>query len=279
MLKYILEKRGNMAGERYQLIAIDNLTKERYIIELRNDNKVNKGSLGFIDRGVSLFKNELELASYLYRKGKLPTLNVTFTIMYKQKGEKYLPLIFNDRHINNISRKVDNKINYDDDFVYYVVRLLLVKLGDENFYNYIRRENRKNKRAVNNGNYVDNKILDNIIDYYHSYIVPNNIDENSALIQYSLLKEFTQYKQLRTLYYLMKSYDIQHKCTTELEEDRMISLEEYLTSLPDETDFGLGIKEEKYELVKSLYNHGGMDAVYSNYDLDDIYDGDGPKLK
>lgn len=268
-----------MAGERYQLIAIDNLTKERYIIELRNDNKVNKGSLGFIDRGVSLFKNELELASYLYRKGKLPTLNVTFTIMYKQKGEKYLPLIFNDRHINNISRKVDNKINYDDDFVYYVVRLLLVKLGDENFYNYIRRENRKNKRAVNNGNYVDNKILDNIIDYYHSYIVPNNIDENSALIQYSLLKEFTQYKQLRTLYYLMKSYDIQHKCTTELEEDRMISLEEYLTSLPDETDFGLGIKEEKYELVKSLYNHGGMDAVYSNYDLDDIYDGDGPKLK
>lgn len=268
-----------MAGERYQLIAIDNLTKERYIIELRNDNKSSKGSLGFIDRGVSLFKNELELAGYLYKKGKLPTLNVTFTIMYKQKGEKYLPLIFQDNHINNIAKKVDNKINYDDDFVYYVVRLLLAKLSDENFYDYIRRENKKNQRAIHNGNYVNNKILDDIIEYYYSYIVPNNIDANSALIQYSLLNEFTQYKQLRTLYYLMKSYDMQHKSTTELEEDRTILLEEYLNFLPDETDFGLGIKEKKYELVKSLYNHGGMDEVYSNYDLDDIYDADGPKLK
>lgn len=265
-----------MANERYQLVAVDNVTRQRYVIELRNSNVNDKGSLGFIDRGVSLFKDELQLSMYLYNKGKIPTLNVSYTIIYQQKGEKTLPLIFDDAHISHIAKKTDNKINYDDDFVYYVVRILLMKLSDENFYRYIRKENKKNQRSAKSGNYVDNKILDNIIDYYNGYIVPNEIDASSITIQYSLLKEFTQYKQLRTLYYLIKNYDKMQKARPYVEET--ISLDEYLRSLSLE-DSGLGIREDKYELVRNIYNRGGMDEVYATYDLDDIYDEDGPKLK
>ena len=258
------------------LVAVDNVTRQRYVIELRNSNVNDKGSLGFIDRGVSLFKDELQLSMYLYNKGKIPTMNVSYTIIYQQKGEKTLPLIFDDAHISHIAKKTDNKINYDDDFVYYVVRILLMKLSDENFYRYIRKENKKNQRSAKSGNYVDNKILDNIIDYYNGYIVPNEIDASSITIQYSLLKEFTQYKQLRTLYYLIKSYDKMQKARPYVEET--ISLDEYLRSLSLE-DSGLGIRENKYELVRNIYNRGGMDEVYATYDLDDIYDEDGPKLK
>ena len=71
-----------MANERYQLVAVDNVTRQRYVIELRNSNVNDKGSLGFIDRGVSLFKDELQLSMYLYNKGKIPTLNVSYTIIY-----------------------------------------------------------------------------------------------------------------------------------------------------------------------------------------------------
>lgn len=262
-----------MVGERYQLIATDNLTKERYVIALHNDNKENKGSLGVIDRGVSLFKNELELACYLYKKNKIPTLNVNFKIMYKQKGEKYLPLIFNDLHIKNISRKVDNKINYDDDFVYYVVRKLLAKLNDADFYRYLRKTNRRNQRSKDNGNYVNNKVLDDIIDYYNNYIVTRNIDANSAVIQYSLLSEFTQYKQLRTLYYLMKSYDLEKKVIEQPLET--ISFDELIVSCNEE----FSIKENLYGTVQRMYNYGGMDEVYSVYDLDDIIDRGGLVLK
>lgn len=267
-----------MASERYQLVAIDNVTKERYVIELRNSNKNDKGSLGFIDRGVSVFKDQLELARYLFKKGKIPTLNVSFFIVYNQKGEKHLPLIFNDPCINNVSKRTDNKLSYNDDFVYYTVRCLLAKLSDENFYQYIKRENKRNQRSAYNGNYVDNKILDNIIDYYYEYIVPYEIDANSATIQYSLLKEFTQYKQLRTLYYLIKQYDLQQKNNSETYET--ISFDEYMTSYyqPQE-DSGFGIKDSKYDAVKGDYDKDGMDGVYAVYDFDDIYDENGPKLK
>ena len=60
--------------------------------------------------------------------------------------------------------------------------------------------------------------------------------------------------------------------------EETISLDEYLRSLSLE-DSGLGIRENKYELVRNIYNRVGMDEVYATYDLDDIYDEDGPKLK
>lgn len=267
-----------MKQERYKLIAIDNITKDEYVIELTNDNKDNRATLGFIDHGTSLFKNEIQLVNYLYKKGKIPTLNVTFKILYKQNGNKYLDVIYNDLYIANLTTRVDNKVRYDDDFVYFVVRLLLSKLGDRNFYDYLYKQNRKNQRSKYNGNFVNNKILDNIVDYYNGYIVPNEIDANTAEIQYSLLKEFTQYKQLRTLFSFIKDYDAL-KMNEDMEiinDFEQISLDE-LEFDTEDTNF-ITVKEELYEKIYYLYQKGGMEAVYSVFDFDDIYDKDGQVL-
>lgn len=267
---------------RYQLIAIDNVTKMEYIVELKNGNKNKKGSLGLIDRGTTRFKNNYQLASYLYKNGKIPTINVTFKILYKQEGNKYLDVIYADNHIYNISRRVDNKVRYDDDFVYFVLRLLLAKLGDSEFYDYIYKQNKKNQRAKYNGNFVDNKILDNIVDYYNGYIVPNEIDANTADIQYSLLKEFKQYKQLRTLFLFIKNYDAIKNIDREKEFEviQMNILEEEQSSIEEDYEITnyITVKSELYNKIYNLYQKGGMEAVYSVFDLDDIYDESGPIL-
>lgn len=267
---------------RYQLIAIDKVTKVEYVVELDNDNKQNKGSLGLIDRGTSRFENEFKLATYLYKKGKIPTLNVTFKILYKQKGNKYLDVIYNDLHIYNISRRVDNKVKYNDDFVYFVLRSLLAKLGDPEFYNYIYKQNKKNQRAKYNGNFVDNKILDNIVDYYNGYIVPRKIDANTADIQHSLLKEFRQYKQLRTLFSFIKDYDEIKDIDIEKEFEviQMNILEEEQSNIEEDCESinCINVRSDLYNKIYDLYKKGGMEAVYSVFDLDDIYDESGPVL-
>ena len=156
--------------------------------------------------------------------------------------------------------------------------MLLSKLGDRNFYDYLYKQNRKNQRSKYNGNFVNNKILDNIVDYYNGYIVPNEIDANTAEIQYSLLKEFTQYKQLRTLFLFIKDYDVL-KMNEDMEiinDFEQISLDE-LEFDTEDTNF-ITVKEELYEKIYYLYQKGGMEAVYSVFDFDDIYDKDGQVL-
>ena len=44
---------------------------------------------------------------------------------------EYEDIIYDDNHIYNISRRVDNKVRYDDDFVYFVLRLLSTITFDE----------------------------------------------------------------------------------------------------------------------------------------------------
>lgn len=266
---------------RYQLVAIDNETKDEYIIKLNNDNKGNKASLGFIDRGTSLFKNEFQLANYLYKKGKIPTLNVTFKILYRQDGNKYLNVIYDNNYIANLSKRVDNKIKYDDDFVYFVLRLLLAKLGDKEFYDYLYKQNKKNQRAKYNGNFVNNRILDNIVDYYNGYIVPNDIDANTAEIQYSLLKEFTQYKQLRTLFSFIESYDAMKAMVKEevcIDQMSLLEEQQYFIEEDYEPTNHITVRPELFDKVYDLYQKGGMEAVYSVFDFDDIYDESGPVL-
>lgn len=257
-----------MGNERYQLVAIDNVTKEKYVIQLKNDNKINKGALGFIDRGTSKFKDMLQLARYLHSKGKIPTLNVQFTIVYLQnKEEKNLPVIFNDSSIYNVSKMVDNTIDWDNDFVYYVVRLLLAKLNYKEFYDYIIRENNHNYRLKNCGNYLNSRILGIIINYHDNYVKPKNMDVNTASVQYGLLKELSQYKQLRTLYYLMKKYDLQRSVEPEEVEELTFDDIHY-----DEVSPMRQIKPEMQEEVEQLVRIGGMDEVYSYYDGDQVFD-------
>lgn len=274
---------------RYQLVAIDNATNTEYVVELNNDSKENKAPLGFIDHGLSRFKDDYSLAKFLYEKGVIPTLNVTFKIKYRaNKKDNYLTPIYNDAYIYHVSGRVDNKVDAYDDFLLFVIRTLLIYLSKEDFYDFVLKENRKNGRRKYSGDFVDNRVINTINDYYNMYIVPKHIDANSAEIQYTLLKEFTQYKQLRCLYKFIKDYDntkekiIEPAFNLKAEQLAMTDppFNYFLDASKEEfkEPDSITVREDLYDKVLRLYELGGMEAVYEIYDLDDIYQTGGVQL-
>lgn len=252
-----------MKSERYQLVAIDNVTKEKYVIELTNDNKFNKGSLDFIDNGTCRFKDKLQLAKYFYDKGKIPTLKVNFTITYiNNKEEKHLPVIFNDEYIYNVS-----KTNHNENFIYYVVRLLLSKLSYGEFYDYLMEENNYNRDLKKSGSYLNNIILGTIANYYSNYVIHKNIGVNITNIEYTLFKELKQYKQLRTLYYFMKNYDLKKRVNLRKEES--LTFGDFCNSDGEQNPKIKPSMQEEVDFLRTIY---GMDEVYSYYDGDQVFE-------
>lgn len=274
---------------RYQLVVIDNNSKQEYVVELKNDNKDNKAPLGFIDHGLSRFENDYELAKYLFEKGSIPTLNVTFKVKYKAKGkDNYLSPIYYDPYIYNVSKRADNKVDAYDSFLEFVIRTLLIYLSEAEFYDFLLEQNRKNRKRKYSGDFVDNRVINTVVDYYNMFILPHNIDANSAEIQYTLLKEFTQYKQLRTLYKFIRDYDDTKEKIVEpafnLKAEQLCMDDPPINYYLDESELEfiepdfITIREDLYEKVWNLYQLGGMEAVYELYDLDDIYQKDGVQL-
>ena len=245
-----------MERELYQLVAITKNNME-YVVELKNENKKNRGKLEFIDNGTTRFKNEESLAEYLYNAGKIPTKEVIFAIKYNNKGAKYLPLIFNDKELTYVSKNVANDDVFPD-YVFHFLKLLEVSLSDPVFYNYLIRINSRNEREVRNGNYINQKLITSIIEYYNTYIKTNNIDENRADLQYSILKELYNYKQLRTL----RMFYLNYKNIIKKENDIIPAKDVNKTNIEEMPD----IPED----LDYAYKNGGMDEVYNIADLDDL---------
>lgn len=247
-----------MERELYQLVAITNNNME-YVVELENKNKNNRGKLEFIDNGTtrSRFKNEGDLAKYLFDAGKIPTTKVNFAIKYNNKGPKYLPVIFNDDELRYVSKNVEDK-NIFSDYVFHFLKLLEVALSDSVFYNYLIRINSRNERENGNGNYINQKLITSIIEYYNQYIKTNNIDANKADLQYSILKELYNYKQLRTL----RMFYLNYKNTLQKENNVFNTKEVNKTRIEDMPD----IPDD----LENAYRYEGMDGVYAIADLDDL---------
>lgn len=195
-----------MGKELYQLVAKDKLGNE-VIIELNNSNKKNKGSLELIDSGTTLFENKYSLSNYLFKKGKIKDIEVDFMIKYFHNGERYLPVIFNDKRLRGITK--DETIKNDAIYIY--LKHLEALLYSKGFYNYIISLNEKNNKQKTNGNYLNQKIINSIIEYYNLYVRTNDIDSNKYEIQMVLLKELYNYKQFRTLYLFVEEYNNQKR--------------------------------------------------------------------
>lgn len=195
-----------MGKELYQLVAKDKLGNE-VIIELNNSNKKNKGSLELIDSGTTLFENKYSLSNYLFKKGKIKDIEVDFMIKYFHNGERYLPVIFNDKRLRGITK--DETIKNDAIYIY--LKHLEALLYSKGFYNYIISLNEKNNKQKTNGNYLNQKIINSIIEYYNLYVRTNDIDSNKYELQMVLLKELYNYKQFRTLYLFVEEYNNQKR--------------------------------------------------------------------
>lgn len=245
-----------MERELYQLVAITNNNME-YVIELKNENKNNRGKLEFIDNGTTRFSNEESLAQYLYNAGKIPTTNVRFAIKYNNRGPKYLPIIFADKELTYVSKNVGENDSYYD-YVFHFLKLLEVTLSEPAFYNYLIRINSRNERENGNGNYINQKLITSIVEYYNTYIRTHNIDANKADLQYSILKELYNYKQLRTIrmFYLNYKNIIQKENQVVTTKDVNKTNVEEMPDIPDN--------------IANAYREGGMDSVYSIADLDDL---------
>lgn len=255
---------------RYQLIAINNETGEEYIIPLNNGARNNKAPLGYIDNGVARFKCDDHLAKHLFDKGVIPTTNVTFKIKYRaNKKDNYLSPIYDDITIRNVSKRANNDLNSNDVFIEHTFNDLLIKLSKPNFYDFLLVQN---KNPQNNGDSLNDKIMGNIIKYLRE-MDPRNILKIDFNLENSFLRELTQYKQVRTLYKIIKDFD---RSYIDYNENKEVIFDESKEEFK-EIEI-ISVREDLYGKIWQLYQLGGMEAIYEIYDLDDIYEKDGVQL-
>lgn len=243
-----------MGRELYQLVAITTNNME-YIVELKNENKNNRGYLNFIDSGTARFESERSLATYLYEQGKIPTTDVRFAVKYNHEGPKYLPIILNDRELAYVAKSDSNT---HQDYIFYFLKLLEAELHDPAFYRYVVKNTTKNAKESRNGNHINIRLLHSISEYYDTFVKTNDNESNKAEIQYDILEELFSYKQLRTLrmlYYGYRNQMIKEEIMSATEQEEKVDYEN-MVEIPDD--------------IANAYKHGGMDEVYSITDLDNI---------
>lgn len=184
----------------YQLVAINPQGKE-YVIELNNDNKNNRSSLDFIDSGTSRFAKEQDVIDYLVFKQKIPKEELNLKIRYaRNKQMRYMPLIYANNEITQVAKNIDDIGKYNN-FVYaFLKRIETEMFSNNDFFYFIKSLNERYENEKDSGNYLNNKVMGLLTEYFYTYVKPYNIEADKSEIQYDLLKQFYNYKTLRTLY-------------------------------------------------------------------------------
>lgn len=249
-----------MERELYQLVAISDNGIE-YIVELNNENKNNKSKLEFIDSGVTRFNDSANLATHLYNNGKIPTTKVNFAIKYQHNGAKYIPLVFNDKKLYALSKSKTESELYQD-YVFYLLKSMQAEFN-QGFYEYLVSVNNKNSKQRSNGNYLNSKLLTDIGILYNNFIRVNNYSVSKADIEYSILKELFNYKQLRTMHIMYTDY-----CNSKVKkkEDNV----ESKTNNSNNNNISRFEEADIPEYIRYAYEKDGMDGVYRVADLDDL---------
>lgn len=253
-----------MGRELYQLVAIDKNNNE-YIIELNNENKNNKGSLSVLDSGTTYFENENHLAKYLFAKEKIPTEDVRFAIKYNYKGSRYLPVIYNDVDLNRISKKADN----EEVFIQYVLNLyrkIEEQLYDRDFYEHLIIINDANSQEPNNGNYLQERLMQSIIRFYDTFIKINESELEKEYFRKEIIRQMSTYKQFRTLYMYYQAYINPYVKENNANEELKHHKTTFETLAKKESERNFDIPDE----LLDVYEKYGMDGVYSITDVDEI---------
>lgn len=268
----------------YQLVAIDENKKE-YVIELKNRNNQNKGHLSLIDYGTSFFKNEEQMRNYFIGKKENFPRNCEFKIKYLYDGEiKYLTVIYDEPILKDMLRNkylkkdniFDKTSSKEIDYEHRVFSIRLFEeleklLKDELF---LKTLGLYERNILGMSNILNQKIQESIHKYAYLINLPvldPEEEKEKTELRFSILRELGQYKQFRTLYLLIKSYK---NGEFKLDLERINEDEEYFKyrqsnekkeNTWDFTD-SYGLPPE----IKESYEKGGMDEVYSQYDLDDL---------
>ena len=197
--------------------------------------------------------------------------------MIDKDGSKYLPVVYNNPTLRCIAKISDDKIykNFANAFL----NGFVADLTEKDFYRFIMKLQNNNKSEYKNGCYLNNQIETLLIEIYnnsHSEKKESNNYELKTIIS----KELTQYKQFRTLFYFSNMYGKyletanQNKKNEDIVDiiDKQIEMEnkKIREFLPE-------VNEDNYG-VYTAFKDGGMDEVYTLYDLSEL-DRLGSKLR
>ena len=263
-----------MSGELYQLVAINEQGVEQ-VIELKNDNKNNKGFLSFIDSGTTLMENERMLIDYLIKQGKIDNPNVTFAIKYNNRGIKYLPVVYNNPELRFLSLNAK-----DEKILKAYARYLIEKIDNEicnsDFYQNILALNDEIFQQISNGNYLDKHFLEKLRRFYEPFgLLKEGVSEKEHYKK-ELCDSLKTYKTIRTLYLFYKIHLSCKLNNQSIEDNHEYDIPEVLKYLiPEESKES--VNDIPQELQKA-YDQGGMDAVWAIADSEEII-GKGYKFK
>lgn len=291
--------KNNNTQKRYQLIAIDKDTNDKIIIKIKNNNKIEeKAPLSVIDFGTSAFNDEVALANRLYKKGELPHSNFKFIIVYKANGLKELPCIFNDKRIHEITNPnakflIENKPI--DKLRSYLIKEFINLIRNNRNFNIFKTVTIDNRIIKNSGNYVNDRLYNQILDFEKNYLNKHNSRKNDELYvdtMQILDNQLKNYKEFRTLYFY--THILSHQAEIKLEPHEIITPKSKSENSPEYMDqqqalynsynYDKASHDERYEsteenlstnklkkiLLEQAYNNDDMDEFYSTYDLDDI---------
>lgn len=268
----------------YQLVAIDKDGVE-HVIGIKNRNKQNKTHLSLIDYGTSFFESEAQMRYYFEtRKENFPT-NCNFKIKYVYDGEvKYLNCIYNEPFLKEEIRKrylkkdgIFEKINTKQteheqrSMAYKLFDEIEKLLIDENFYTSLVLYE---KNRLGMSNILNQKLQESLHKYTYlfnsTFLNEEDIKEKNDL-KHSIIRELEQYKQYRTLYWIVKTYKMgELKLDIETLDDEKKYIEIMKSEEKKEGTWDFGEKINVPEDVQYRYEKGGMDEVYQNFDLDDL---------
>lgn len=253
-----------MVGELYQLVAIDKEGHEQ-VIKLNNENKNSKGFLFYIDSGTTYMKSKESLVDYLMMQGKISNPDVTFVIKYNNRGVRYLPVIYNDPELRNVSLCATDTKKMKH-YVEYLFDKIDPEVCNSNFYNYISELNDDIFSQIINGNYLNTYIFEKLRKYNEMFGI---VRENMAYkekYKRELVNLFDDYKSIRTLYIFYKCY-INAK-SNNLNENIKYDIPECVQYiLPDDVeDKGKEIPQH----LQKAHEQNGMDGVYALEDNDEL---------
>lgn len=258
-----------MSGELYQLVAIAEDGVEQ-VIELNNDNKKNKGLLSFIDSGTTYMKDENALKEYLFRKGKINSLNITFAIKYNNRGDRYLPLIYNDPEFRTVALNANNERKLES-YARYLIDKIDFELCNSDFYQIIMDLNEEVFSQISNGNYLNEHFLSKLKRFYELFGFSREDYLYKEKHKKELVDSLKTYKTIRTLYIFYKIY-----LNCKLNNQMLGDNHEY--DIPNQLKYqfleeikksDVGIPEE----LEKAYEQGGMDAVLAIADAEEIIKG------
>jgi len=242
----------------YSLVVYNNKNHEKIIIDRTKFDKLYK-----IDCLTARFKDKEEFVKFLISSELIKEEDVRIYIHYKYKGDKYLPIIYNNIDLLFYIVQTDrNKLEESVDFNYFTefYNKLVNYMRDLDFITALQQF-QLSPTGKYNGDYLSSTFFEVLMEYNYAVNI-SKVNDNEHLnyiadLEHQIRKHLEGYKNFRILAKIISKYE-------KLKFGKEFSLIEL--EKEQETE----LRREVPELMKTLNDNGGMDDVYSIFDYEEV---------